>query len=111
MEADIVEEAVKMVLDATEFGGFGLRTADLGGYAKCRSIGEKVCEVVREKLAAISAQEYWPAQISGAPATEEMSRDSGMTLCEKILAHHAIGLKTPVVRPGQMVCVKVDWTL
>ena len=34
-----------------------------------------------------------------------------MTLPEKILCHHAIGLKKAEVEPGQMVCVKVQWTL
>jgi len=34
-----------------------------------------------------------------------------MTLAEKILCDHAIGLEKPEVSPGQMICVKVDWTL
>ncbi len=34
-----------------------------------------------------------------------------MTLTEKILAHHALGLRRPFVAPGDMVCVKVDWTI
>lgn len=34
-----------------------------------------------------------------------------MTLSEKILAEHAVGLESPYVYPGQMICVKVQWTL
>ena len=34
-----------------------------------------------------------------------------MTLPEKILAHHAVGLKESYIAPGQMLCVKVQWTL
>eukprot|EP01062_Namystynia_karyoxenos_P026089 TRINITY_DN20386_c0_g1_i1.p1 TRINITY_DN20386_c0_g1~~TRINITY_DN20386_c0_g1_i1.p1 ORF type:complete len:707 (+),score=234.95 TRINITY_DN20386_c0_g1_i1:98-2122(+) len=34
-----------------------------------------------------------------------------MNMVEKILCHHAVGIETPEVRPGQMVCVKVQWTL
>ena len=34
-----------------------------------------------------------------------------MTLPEKILAEHAVGLKSPFVTPGEMICVKVQWTL
>ena len=34
-----------------------------------------------------------------------------MTLPEKILASHAVGLESPQVSPGQMICVKVQWTL
>jgi aconitate hydratase/homoaconitate hydratase len=34
-----------------------------------------------------------------------------MTLTQKILAHHAIGLPRPYVQAGDIVQVKVDWTL
>ncbi|RHY35457.1 hypothetical protein DYB32_000081 [Aphanomyces invadans] len=34
-----------------------------------------------------------------------------MTLPEKILTHSAVGLKHPYVEPGQMICVKTQWTL
>lgn len=34
-----------------------------------------------------------------------------MTLPEKILAEHAIGLKEGYVSPGEMLCIKVQWTL
>eukprot|EP00128_Syssomonas_multiformis_P016067 Colp12_sorted_trinity150504_noHs@492 len=42
-------------------------------------------------------------------ATEKNVRP--MTLPEKILCHHAIGLKKPEIAPGQMICVKSQWTL
>lgn len=32
-------------------------------------------------------------------------------LIEKIIAHHAIGLSSPYVKPGEAVCVRVDWTM
>ncbi len=34
-----------------------------------------------------------------------------MTLTEKILADHAIGLKRPYVKPGDIIRIKVDWTI
>ncbi|KDO31376.1 hypothetical protein SPRG_03993 [Saprolegnia parasitica CBS 223.65] len=34
-----------------------------------------------------------------------------MTLPEKILTHSAVGLKKPFIEPGQMICVKAQWTL
>lgn len=34
-----------------------------------------------------------------------------MTLTEKILADHAIGLQSPIVRPGDIIRIKVDWTI
>jgi hypothetical protein len=41
--------------------------------------------------------------------TEEKRRS--MTLPEKILTNWAVGLKKPEVEPGQMLCVKAQWTL
>src|SRR5690606_40142360 len=34
-----------------------------------------------------------------------------MTLTQKILAHHAIGLTRPWVQAGDVVQVRVDWTI
>ncbi|KAF0717438.1 Aste57867_2291 [Aphanomyces stellatus] len=34
-----------------------------------------------------------------------------MNVIEKILCHHAVGLSVPYVREGDVICVKVDWTL
>ena len=34
-----------------------------------------------------------------------------MNIIEKIIAHHAIGLSSPYVKPGEAVCVRVDWTM
>ncbi len=34
-----------------------------------------------------------------------------MTLTEKILADHAIGLRRPYVKPGDIIRIKVDWTI
>ena len=34
-----------------------------------------------------------------------------MTLCEKIICNSAVGLDRPWVKPGDMVCVSVDWTI
>jgi aconitate hydratase/homoaconitate hydratase len=34
-----------------------------------------------------------------------------MTLTQKILAHHAVGLTRPWVEPGDVLRVRVDWTI
>lgn len=34
-----------------------------------------------------------------------------MTLTEKILCHHAVGLRRPFVTTGEIVRIKVDWTI
>lgn len=49
-QAKAVEDAVRRVLDNTDKGGFGLRTADLGGKNNTVEIGDKVVEVLIELL-------------------------------------------------------------
>ncbi|ORY90882.1 Isopropylmalate dehydrogenase-like domain-containing protein [Leucosporidium creatinivorum] len=45
-EAKLVEEAVRIVLDDVEVGGFGFRTKDLGGDKGTKEVGDKVVEVL-----------------------------------------------------------------
>jgi 3-isopropylmalate dehydrogenase len=47
-EAELIEAAVKRVLDSTESGGFDLRTKDLGGEAGTREVGDRVLQVIEE---------------------------------------------------------------
>ncbi|KAK1921402.1 Isopropylmalate dehydrogenase-like domain-containing protein [Papiliotrema laurentii] len=47
-EADIIEQAVKKVLDGPELGGFDLRTKDLGGEAGTKEVGDRVVQVIEE---------------------------------------------------------------
>lgn len=49
-QAKAVEDAVRKVLDTTETGGLGLRTADLGGSVKTTEIGDKIVEVLTKLL-------------------------------------------------------------
>ncbi|KAG7096697.1 3-isopropylmalate dehydrogenase [Marasmius oreades] len=48
--AMLVENAVRKVLDLKSNGGFGLRTADLGGSATTEEVGDKIIQVLRELL-------------------------------------------------------------
>lgn len=48
--AKAIEEAVRKVLDNPELGGYGLRTADLGGKASTKEMGDKVVEILQELL-------------------------------------------------------------
>ncbi|KAF9054952.1 3-isopropylmalate dehydrogenase, partial [Hymenopellis radicata] len=45
--AQAIETAVRKVLDSTETGGLGLRTADLGGKASTVDIGDGIVEVLK----------------------------------------------------------------
>lgn len=49
-QAKLVEEAVRIVLDDVEVGGFGYRTKDLGGDKKTGEVGDKVVEVLKGLL-------------------------------------------------------------
>ncbi|KAF9534696.1 3-isopropylmalate dehydrogenase [Crepidotus variabilis] len=48
--AQAIENAVRKVLDATELGGQGLRTADLGGNASTKDIGDAVVAQLKTLL-------------------------------------------------------------
>ena len=119
VEAQAVEDAVRRVLDDVSIGGFGFRTADLGGCVSTAQFTDKVCEVLREILGKLDAEEFLPTADVASKAIPTLpvpvSVHTGrrpMTLCEKILAHHAVDLPAPGhVKPGDMICVKVDWTL
>jgi len=49
-QAQLIEGAVRKVLDAKDAGGLELRTADLGGSIGTREIGDKIVEVLKTLL-------------------------------------------------------------
>jgi homoaconitase/3-isopropylmalate dehydratase large subunit/3-isopropylmalate dehydratase small subunit len=105
-EARAVENAVRKTLDPVNEGGHGYRTRDLGGDKSTAEVGNCIVELLRAELNALTR-----AEDRGLLLKRPAGRRP-MTLCEKIIAHGAIGLQAPGdVRPGQMVCVSVDWTL
>ncbi|KAJ2620222.1 hypothetical protein GGI26_005179 [Coemansia sp. RSA 1358] len=108
-EANIVELAVRRVLDSDELNGWNIRTRDLGGAATTAEVGDAVVRAVTSYAEGLNVED----RVAAVPRL--LSRPTGrrgMTLCEKIIAHHAIGLAAPGdVRPGDMVCVGVDWTI
>ncbi|KAJ9073352.1 hypothetical protein DSO57_1017414 [Entomophthora muscae] len=108
--AEMVEAAVRKVLDV-DMGGLGLRTKDLKGSVSTNLMGDKVVQVLRAKLGGSGANS--PAPRSSRPLLlQRPAGRRGMNLCEKILCHAAIGLSGPAnIRPGDMICVNVDWTL
>ncbi|KAF9362531.1 hypothetical protein BGX34_005980 [Mortierella sp. NVP85] len=109
-EAVAIEDAVRKVLDDTDRAGFAFRTRDLGGEKTTKEMGDKILETLEKELIGLNSAE-------GAPITRPLALGRpagrrGMTISEKIIAHNAIGLPEPGnVKPGDMVCVSVDWTL
>ncbi|KIH94883.1 3-isopropylmalate dehydrogenase [Sporothrix brasiliensis 5110] len=49
-EADAIEKAVSIVLEEKAAGGLEIRTADLGGKATTRDVGEAVCSELKKLL-------------------------------------------------------------
>lgn len=49
-QAELIEQAVKKVLDAKDIGGHDLRTKDLGGESSTSEIGDAVVQVLEELL-------------------------------------------------------------
>lgn len=49
-EALAIEAAVRKVLDLESAGGYGMRTADLGGETKTVELGDKIVEVLKTLL-------------------------------------------------------------
>ena len=49
-QAQLIETAVRIVLDAKNAGGLELRTADLGGNVGTKEIGSKVVEILQTLL-------------------------------------------------------------
>ncbi|KAI0321940.1 3-isopropylmalate dehydrogenase [Amylostereum chailletii] len=49
-QAQIIEDAVRKVLDTKDTGGLELRTADLGGKVGTKELGDKVVEIVKSML-------------------------------------------------------------
>ncbi|KAG0319334.1 3-isopropylmalate dehydrogenase, partial [Linnemannia gamsii] len=109
-EAVAVEDAVRKVLDGPDTAGYEFRTRDLGGDKTTKEMGDKILEVLEKELFGLNAAEGAP--ITRALALGRPAGRRGMTISEKIIAHNAIGLTAPGnVKPGDMVCVSVDWTL
>ena len=49
-QADLIEVAVRKVLDDKSIGGYDLRTKDLGGSSTTTDIGDAVVQVLEEML-------------------------------------------------------------
>jgi 3-isopropylmalate dehydratase small subunit len=111
-EAKMVEKAVRKVLDEKTIGGLELRTKDLGGEATTAEIGDQIIKALESSVKRRSRSRSPGPRNGQQLLLQRPAGRRGMTICEKILAHAAIGLEAPGnIKPGDMVCVRVDWTL
>ncbi|OLL24270.1 putative aconitate hydratase [Neolecta irregularis DAH-3] len=111
-EAQAIEDAVRKTIDSQELCGEGIRTKDIGGQSSTSEVGNTICTVLETYLEGLNSAERVDIKV---PRELTSSRPAGrrpMTITEKIIAHAAINLPPPGnVKPGDMVCVHVDWTL
>lgn len=117
-EADALYKALRRTLDPVELVGSDCRTVDLGGKAAAPEFMDTLLHNLDYYLEAVNSAEAAGERVvmpplspadSGIFMTDTCRRPMGVI--EKILTQAGIGLKTPEVRPGDMICVKVDWTI
>jgi 3-isopropylmalate dehydrogenase len=115
-EADALHQAIRRTLDPVELIGSNARTVDLHGSTTVEAFFDKLMTNFDNYLEAINSVELaaerlhqLPASFPSHPGSPAGRRPMG--IIEKILTHASIGLERPWIEPGQMVCVKVDWTI
>jgi hypothetical protein len=114
-EANAIDNALRRTLDPPELIGSNVQLGDFGGTATPDEFMETFLDQLMYFLeAANSIDQLYQPPMPPTPS-EEDSRQSAkrrpMSVVEKIITNSALGLSTPEVTPGQIVCVKVDWTI
>ncbi|KAJ6115222.1 Aconitase/3-isopropylmalate dehydratase large subunit alpha/beta/alpha subdomain 1/3 [Penicillium sp. IBT 16267x] len=109
-EAAAVTRAIRRTLDPIELVGSNIRTPCAGGGATPEEFMSKFMEHLDSYLEAASSEaetQAFPREPYPAPTGQRRP----MGVIEKIMTHAAVGLSKPEVQTGEIICVKVDWTL
>ncbi|CAH0018776.1 unnamed protein product [Clonostachys rhizophaga] len=112
-ESNALSKAIRRTLDPVELIGSDRRTADLGGTATADEFMNVLLHNLDYYLEAVnSAQLAAPSPITSQPSSPALTvKRRPLSVIEKILTHAAVGLTKPHVDTGDMICVKVDWTI
>lgn len=114
-ESDALSKAVRRTLDPLELVGSNIRTVDLGGSATAEEFMEVFLHHFEYYLEAINSAELADQPVNRVTSSQQHQQNAQgrrpMGVIEKILTQAGVGLKKPEVQPGDMICVKVDWTL
>ena len=110
-ESEALKMAVRRTVDPIELVGSDVRTSDMGGKATPDEFMATLLHHLDYYLEAANSTDLAASPAPALPSahTQEISRPMGVI--EKIITHAAIGLTSPNIQPGDMVCVKVDWTI
>lgn len=115
-ESNALSKAIRRTLEPAELIGSDTRTVDLGGSATAETFMDVLLQNLDYYLEAVNSTESTALQMVPSPPPTPDScqlpmKRRPMGIIEKILAHAGIGLTKPQVEPGEMICVRVDWTL
>ncbi|KAH7468220.1 putative aconitate hydratase [Fusarium oxysporum f. sp. matthiolae] len=112
-EATALLKAVRRTLDPIDQVGSDTRTTDLGGTASPKVFMDTLLHNFDYYLEALNSADTasFPVSISTPLSPQSSTSARPMGVIEKILTHAGIGLTKPYVETGDMICVKVDWTL
>lgn len=109
-EAAAVTRAFRRTLDPIELVGSNIRTPCAGGAATPEEFMSKLRVHLDTYLEAAKSEAETRA-LPREPSEAPTSQRRPMGVIEKIMTHAAVGLSRPEVQTGEIICVKVDWTL
>ncbi|KAM0240069.1 hypothetical protein ACHAP5_008167 [Fusarium lateritium] len=112
-EAAALTKAIRRTLDPIDQVGSDTRTTDIGGTATPDTFMNVFLHNFDYYLEALNSVDSAGSSISQplAKTFQVTTKVKPMGVIEKILTHAGIGLTKPYVETGDMICVKVDWTL
>ncbi|KAJ4255972.1 hypothetical protein NW762_009046 [Fusarium torreyae] len=112
-EAAALTKAIRRTLDPIDQVGSDMRTTDIGGTATAETFMNVLLHNFDYYLEALNSADS-AGSLTTRPSTptfDVTTKAKPMGMIEKILTHAGIGLTKPHVETGDMICVKVDWTL
>ncbi|KAJ5471011.1 Aconitase/3-isopropylmalate dehydratase large subunitalpha/beta/alphasubdomain 1/3 [Penicillium desertorum] len=110
-DAVAVVRSIRRTLDPIELIGCNIRTPSAGGTASSEEFMSKFMTHLDYYLEAASSHVGSREVLRASSSLRLMRQRRPMGIIEKILTHAAVGLSKPEVQPGEIICVKVDWTL
>ncbi|KAK5047699.1 hypothetical protein LTR84_006364 [Exophiala bonariae] len=109
-EGEALINALRRTTDPVELIGSNMTPITRGGLTSIDAFCDEVLDQYSRFLEAVNSSLRANA-ISSEPVAKPLYPHRPLSLVEKILTHHAVGLEKPEVCPGDMICVSVDWTL
>lgn len=109
-EGEALINALQRTTDPVELIGSNMTPITRGGLTPVDAFCDEILDQYSRFLEAVNSS-LRAIAVSSEPVAESLYPRRPLSLVEKILTHHAVGLEKPEVCPGDMICVSVDWTL